>query len=189
VVAEEWLDKKGAWDNSYEATFGQDGWGFKAQQVLGQVSACGAGASSGRGQGHRLAGGCKGWRRLGGRIRGPAQPVLLGPWLMLAPAARPAALSGAAWGRGGPPQLLCRHVTRQPQALTPALQPCAAPLKWRRSETTAHAPPGAHAAPGRPRALQTRGKGFRHEKTKKKRGSYRGGKIDTNATFSIKFEE
>lgn len=36
--------------------------------------------------------------------------------------------------------------------------------------------------------MQTRGKGFRHEKTKKKRGSYRGGKIDTNATFSIKFE-
>jgi len=33
-----------------------------------------------------------------------------------------------------------------------------------------------------------RGKDFRHEKTKKKRGSYRGGLIDPNATFSFKFE-
>lgn len=29
---------------------------------------------------------------------------------------------------------------------------------------------------------------FRHEKTKKKRGSYQGGLIDSNATFSYKFE-
>ncbi len=29
---------------------------------------------------------------------------------------------------------------------------------------------------------------FRHEKTKKKRGSYRGGAIDPHATFSTKFE-
>jgi hypothetical protein len=29
---------------------------------------------------------------------------------------------------------------------------------------------------------------FRHEKTKKKRGSYRGGVIDPSATFSTKFE-
>ena len=34
----------------------------------------------------------------------------------------------------------------------------------------------------------TRGKSFRHEKTKKKRGSYRGGMIDTNAVHSIKFD-
>jgi hypothetical protein len=37
VKADEWLDKKGAWDNSYEGTFGQDGWGWKAQEVLGKV--------------------------------------------------------------------------------------------------------------------------------------------------------
>jgi hypothetical protein len=37
VKAEEWLGKKGSWDNSYVGTFGTDGWGFKAQQVLGQV--------------------------------------------------------------------------------------------------------------------------------------------------------
>ncbi len=30
-------------------------------------------------------------------------------------------------------------------------------------------------------AAQVRGKDFRHEKTKKKRGSYRGGTIDINA--------
>eukprot|EP00198_Chlamydomonas_reinhardtii_P010892 XP_001700229.1 predicted protein [Chlamydomonas reinhardtii] len=70
VKAEEWLGKKGAIDNRYEATFGQAGWGYKAQQVLGAV----------------------------------------------------------------------------------------------------------------------RGKDFRHEKTKKKRGSYRGGNIDPHATFSTKFE-
>lgn len=36
--------------------------------------------------------------------------------------------------------------------------------------------------------IVTRGKGFRHEKTKKKRGSYRGGTIDTGV-HSIKFED
>jgi nucleolin len=34
----------------------------------------------------------------------------------------------------------------------------------------------------------TRGKQFRHEKTKKKRGNYRGGAIDTSVN-SIKFED
>ena len=38
VKAEEWLGKKGAWDNSYQATFGNDGWGAGAQAILGQVS-------------------------------------------------------------------------------------------------------------------------------------------------------
>jgi len=33
-----------------------------------------------------------------------------------------------------------------------------------------------------------RGRDFRHEKTKKKRGSYRGGNIDPHATFSTKFD-
>jgi len=36
--------------------------------------------------------------------------------------------------------------------------------------------------------LQVRGKDFRHEKTKKKRGSYKGGAIDTVAVCSYKFE-
>lgn len=34
----------------------------------------------------------------------------------------------------------------------------------------------------------TKGKSFRHEKTKKKRGSYRGGQIDVGVN-SIKFED
>lgn len=34
----------------------------------------------------------------------------------------------------------------------------------------------------------TKGKIFRHEKQKKKRGSYRGGRIDTHVN-SIKFED
>ena len=37
------------------------------------------------------------------------------------------------------------------------------------------------------RMLQVRGKDFRHEKTKKKRGSYKGGLIDNNVN-SFKFE-
>lgn len=37
VKADDWLGKKGSWDNSYEGTFGAAGWGFKAQQVLGKV--------------------------------------------------------------------------------------------------------------------------------------------------------
>jgi hypothetical protein len=36
--------------------------------------------------------------------------------------------------------------------------------------------------------INTRGKSFRHEKTKKKRGSYHGGKIDSVNSFSIKFD-
>ena len=37
VKAEEWLGKKGSWDNSYQATFGSEGWGAGAQAKLGQV--------------------------------------------------------------------------------------------------------------------------------------------------------
>lgn len=36
--------------------------------------------------------------------------------------------------------------------------------------------------------LPTRGKSFKHEKTKKKRGSYRGGAIDTSVN-SIRFDD
>jgi SRP40, C-terminal domain len=36
--------------------------------------------------------------------------------------------------------------------------------------------------------LQVRGKDFRHEKTKKKRGSYFGGKIDPGARHSFKYD-
>ena len=37
VKADEWLNSKAARNNSYEATFGNQGWGAKAQEVLGQV--------------------------------------------------------------------------------------------------------------------------------------------------------
>lgn len=37
--------------------------------------------------------------------------------------------------------------------------------------------------------IKTRGKSFRHEKTKKKRGSYHGGKIDSTNSYSIKFDD
>lgn len=37
VNDDEWLGKKGAWDNSYEAKFGSSGWGAKASQTLLQV--------------------------------------------------------------------------------------------------------------------------------------------------------
>ncbi len=36
--------------------------------------------------------------------------------------------------------------------------------------------------------VQVRGKDFRHEKTKKKRGSYRGGIIDHATVNSFKFD-
>mgnify|MGYP000365366804 CR=1 FL=1 len=36
-LASEWLGKQGSWDMSYEGTFGDSGYGAKAQQVLGQV--------------------------------------------------------------------------------------------------------------------------------------------------------
>jgi len=37
VREEEWIGKKGSWDNSYTGTFGAQGWGYKAQEVLGKV--------------------------------------------------------------------------------------------------------------------------------------------------------
>lgn len=37
VNSAEWLGKKGSWDMSYEGTFGDAGYGAKAQEVLGQV--------------------------------------------------------------------------------------------------------------------------------------------------------
>lgn len=43
VKSEEWVGKKGSMDNTYEGTFGESGWGARAQAVLGQVccpSAC-----------------------------------------------------------------------------------------------------------------------------------------------------
>ncbi|KAK7567419.1 SRP40, C-terminal domain-containing protein, partial [Phyllosticta citricarpa] len=39
------------------------------------------------------------------------------------------------------------------------------------------------------RLIVTRGKGFTKEKNKGKRGSYRGGQIDTNAFNGIRFED
>ncbi len=38
VNDEEWLGKKGAWDNSYEAKFGNSGYGAKTSQTLLQVT-------------------------------------------------------------------------------------------------------------------------------------------------------
>ncbi len=35
--ADEWINEKGAWDNSYEANFGNSGWGAGAQAILGKV--------------------------------------------------------------------------------------------------------------------------------------------------------
>ena len=37
VNNEEWLGKKGSWDMTYEAAFGEKGVGWKAQEVLGKV--------------------------------------------------------------------------------------------------------------------------------------------------------
>jgi uncharacterized protein YPO0396 len=37
VDVDEWMGKKGSWDNTYEGTFGEGGVGWKAQAVLGQV--------------------------------------------------------------------------------------------------------------------------------------------------------
>lgn len=36
---------------------------------------------------------------------------------------------------------------------------------------------------------RVKGRDFRHEKTKKKRGSYRGGKIDMHQVNSIRFDD
>ena len=37
VDVDEWMGKKGSWDNTYEGTFGEGCVGWKAQAVLGQV--------------------------------------------------------------------------------------------------------------------------------------------------------
>ena len=38
MKSEEWVGKVGSRDNTYEGTFGQDGWGYKAQQVLTPIA-------------------------------------------------------------------------------------------------------------------------------------------------------
>ena len=63
-------------------------------------------------------------------------------------------------------------------------------VSWRRRLTklTPPLPPPSHP-PHAVRAVpQVRGKDFRHEKTKKKRGSYRGGLIESDMVASHKFE-
>lgn len=104
VNADEWLNKKGAWDNSYEATFGNGGWGAGAQAVLGQV--------------------CM-------------------------PSADPLQVHTCSCQK-----YFCHPVMPTACACVPD---------------------------------QVRGKDFRHEKTKKKRGTYRGGQIDHNIN-SFRFE-
>ena len=59
-----------------------------------------------------------------------------------------------------------------------------------RRERLAHVPVGSDQedkAGQREKLVKTRGKDFRHEKTKKKRGGYKGGIIDMGSN-SIKFE-
>ena len=60
------------------------------------------------------------------------------------------------------------------------------PLHLHKQSSTC-ADPAAAAPHSLPR--QVRGKDFRHEKTKKKRGSYKGGEIDPHARCSYKFED
>jgi hypothetical protein len=48
---------------------------------------------------------------------------------------------------------------------------------------------GGYGAKANDVLSKVRGKDFRHEKTKKKRGSYRGGLIDINSNNSYKFED
>ncbi|CAM9187345.1 unnamed protein product, partial [Choristocarpus tenellus] len=47
---------------------------------------------------------------------------------------------------------------------------------------------GGYGAKASEKLLKVRGKDFRHEKTKKKRGNYRGGLIST-VTHSVKFAD
>lgn len=82
-----------------------------------------------------------------------------------------------------------------PACLPNPLKPPHQPPSFRLARLTAPRAPHLPALPGSGwgfKAQQVlgavRGKDFRHEKTKKKRGSYRGGAIDPNATFSFKYE-
>ena len=45
---------------------------------------------------------------------------------------------------------------------------------------------GGWGARANEKLMKVQGKDFRHEKTKKKRGGYKGGAIDMGAVFSIK---
>lgn len=46
---------------------------------------------------------------------------------------------------------------------------------------------GGYGAKASAKLVTVRGKDFRHEKTKRKRGTYRGGTIDTGSGTSFKF--
>lgn len=47
---------------------------------------------------------------------------------------------------------------------------------------------GGYGAKASAKLVTVRGKDFRHEKTKRKRGTYRGGTIDTGSGTSFKFQ-
>ncbi len=83
------------------------------------------------------------------------------------------------------------HLKNHPQPLTSSL-PCF-PQKVRPEladnsyeATFGEQGWGARAAE---KFKHTQGKSFRREKTKRKRGSYHGGRIDSNQVHSFKFED
>lgn len=172
VKADEWLNEKGSWDNSYEGTFGRNGWGWKAQEVLGKVRALLGRGGGLRGRGAKLGapGGeagsrwppclmrmCQGW------LAGCRATACSAP-LRLRAGGVQCAVGPAAPGRQG-----CAHARHGASMRCPRTPPGCAAL-------------AVHSC------LQVRGKDFRHEKTKKKRGSYKGGEIDPHARCSYKFE-
>mmetsp|Transcript_20313 Transcript_20313/g.38226 ORF Transcript_20313/g.38226 Transcript_20313/m.38226 type:complete len:87 (+) Transcript_20313:51-311(+) len=55
-------------------------------------------------------------------------------------------------------------------------------------KTHSYEPSNEYGMKASNKMMQTRGKGFRHEKTKRKRGGYRGGKLDFQIR-SQKFDE
>ena len=155
VKADEWLDKRGSWDNSYEGTFGRNGWGWKAQEVLGKV-------------------GAGGWAVLGCVLgAGVAEEQVQPPCTCCGCAQDLSSLveerlQAAGWGQQSVPARL-----PAPACALVCLQLCLS----------------LACLPAHPFCCaQVRGKDFRHETTKKKRGSYKGGEIDPHARCSYKFE-
>lgn len=146
------MGKKGSMDNTYVGTFGTDGWGYKAQQVLGQVC-------------------------IWAFTHAPA-------WLTAFVPVRAAWVSLTAhtnwYGGARPCHRACLTARGPVHCCLTTSRTLTLPLQ--------HAQHRAKGTGAKRRQVQVRGKDFRHEKTKKKRGSYFGGKIDSGARFSFKYD-
>lgn len=80
------------------------------------------------------------------------------------------------------------HRYAVPPTLAPSASPAFVTLRYGTVSPQGTFGQGGYGFKASEKLSKVRGKDFRHEKTKKKRGSYRGGEISMNS-YSVKFDD